>query len=96
MSETISEVRRLPARREVAVGDTWDLGSLFSSDGEWEAALASWEKRIPDYAAFAGTLGSSPERLAECLAFDIANDREGDRLRTCVPARTRGRPRPSG
>ena len=82
MSETISEVRRLPARREVAVGDTWDLGSLFSSDGEWEAALASWEKRIPDYAAFAGTLGSSPERLAECLAFDIANDREGDRLGT--------------
>jgi oligoendopeptidase F len=75
-------VKRLPARGEVAVGDTWDLGSLFSSDAEWEAALAEWEKRIPGFAAFAGTLGSSPERLAECLAYDLVVDREGDRLAT--------------
>jgi oligoendopeptidase F len=75
-------VKRLPARGEVAVGDTWDLGSLFSSDAEWESALAEWEKRIPGFAAFAGTLGSSPERLAECLAYDLVVDREGDRLAT--------------
>jgi oligoendopeptidase F len=75
-------VKRLPARSEVAVGDTWDLGSLFSSDAEWESALAEWEKRIPGFAAFAGTLGSSPERLAECLAYDLVVDREGDRLGT--------------
>jgi oligoendopeptidase F len=66
----------------VAVGDTWDLHSLFASDAEWEAALAEWEQRIPGFAAFAGTLGSSPERLAECLAYDLAVDREGDRLGT--------------
>ena len=75
-------VKRLPARGDVAVGDTWDLGSLFSSDAEWEAALAEWEKRIPGFAAFAGTLGSSPERLAECIEYDLAVDREGDRLGT--------------
>ena len=75
-------VKRLPARGEVAVGDTWDLGSLFGSDAEWEAALAEWEKRIPGFAAFAGTLGSSPERLAECIAYDLAVDRDGDRLGT--------------
>jgi oligoendopeptidase F len=75
-------VKRLPARGEVAVGDTWDLGSLFSSDAEWDAALAEWEKRIPGFAAFAGTLGSSPERLAECLEYDLAVDREGDRIGT--------------
>jgi oligoendopeptidase F len=78
----VSGVKRLPARGEVAVGDTWDLGSLFSSDAEWDAALAEWEKRIPGFAAFAGTLGSSPERLAECLEYDLAVDREGDRLGT--------------
>ena len=75
-------VKRLPARGDVAVGDTWDLKSLFSSDAEWAAALAEWEKRIPGFAAFAGTLGSSAERLAECLAYDLAVDREGDRLGT--------------
>lgn len=78
----VGEVKRLPARGDVAVGDTWDLGSLFASDAEWEAALAEWEKRIPGFAAFAGTLGSSPERLAECLAYDLSVDREGDRLGT--------------
>jgi oligoendopeptidase F len=78
----VGAVKRLPARGEVAVGDTWDLGSLFSSDAEWDAALAEWEKRIPGFAAFAGTLGSSPERLAECLEYDLAVDREGDRIGT--------------
>jgi len=77
-----SAVKGLPPRRDVAVGDTWDLASLFRSDAEWEAALAAWEGRIPEFAAFAGTLGSSPERLAECLALDLAIDREGDRLGT--------------
>jgi oligoendopeptidase F len=75
-------VKKLPARKDVAAGDTWDLASLFSSDKEWEQALAAWEKRIPEFAAFAGTLGSSAERLAECLAFDLAYDREGDRIGT--------------
>jgi len=75
-------VKSLPARRDVAVGDTWDLTSLFASDAEWEAALADWERRIPGFAPFAGTLGSSPERLAECLAYDLAVDREGDRIGT--------------
>lgn len=78
----VGAVKRLPARGDVAVGDTWDLKSLFSSDAEWAVALAEWEKRIPGFSAFAGTLGSSAERLAECLSYDIAVDREGDRLGT--------------
>jgi len=81
MTEAVIE-KKLPARPDVPIGDTWDLASLFSSDKEWEAALADWEQRIPGFAAFAGTLGSSPERLTECLAYDIAVDREGDRIGT--------------
>jgi oligoendopeptidase F len=76
------EVKKLPARSEVAVADTWDLSSLFRSDAEWAEALAAWERRIPEFATFQGTLGSSPERLAACLAHDLAYDREGDRLAT--------------
>ncbi|MFM8378105.1 MAG: oligoendopeptidase F [Planctomycetia bacterium] len=81
MTDAVIE-KKLPARRDVPVGDTWDLASLFSSDAEWEAALAEWEKMIPGFDAFAGTLGSAPERLAECLALDVVVDRAGDRLGT--------------
>jgi oligoendopeptidase F len=80
MTET--PVRSLPARKDVPAGDTWDLASLFGSDAAWEAALAAWEARIPAFAAFAGTLRRGPERLAECLAFDLEYDREGERLGT--------------
>ncbi|NBP87865.1 MAG: hypothetical protein EBU59_05030 [Planctomycetia bacterium] len=71
-------MKMLPKRSEVQAGDTWDLASLFANDAEWEQALAAWEKRIPEFDAFAGTLGSSAERLAECLAFDLEIDRAAD------------------
>jgi oligoendopeptidase F len=75
-------VKALPARKDVPVGDTWDLTSLFRSAAEWEEALVAWEDRIPQFAPYAGTLGTSAERLAECLAHDLAFDREGDRIGT--------------
>jgi oligoendopeptidase F len=81
MSDTVN-VKKLPARKDVAVGDTWDLASLCRSDAEWEEALAAWEDRVGQFAPYAGTLASAPERLAECLAHDLAFDREGDRLGT--------------
>ncbi len=80
MSESI--VKTLPPRKDVTAGDTWDLASLFGSDAEWEVALAAWEARLPGFAGFAGTLGSAPRRLADCLAFDLDIDRQGDRVGT--------------
>ena len=82
MANDATAVRSLPARKDVPAADTWDLASLFRSDADWEAALAVWEQGMSGFAAFAGTLGSSAARLAECLAFDLAYDREGDRLGT--------------
>jgi len=82
-----SAVKTLPARKAVPAGDTWDLASLCRSDAEWEQALAVWEARISQFAPYAGTLGTSAERLAECLAHDLAFDREGDRLGTFAQLR---------
>ena len=82
-----SAVKALPARKAVPAGDTWDLASLCRSDAEWEQALAVWEARISQFALYAGTLGTSAERLAECLAHDLAFDREGDRLGTYAQLR---------
>ncbi len=82
MTDAASSVKTLPARKDVRAGDTWDLASLFRSDHEWDEALVAWEDRIPQFTPYAGTLDNSPERLAECLAHDLAFDREGDRLGT--------------
>jgi len=85
MSE--AAVKSLPARRDVPAGDTWDLASLCRSDAAWEQALQAWEERIAEFAPYAGTLGTSADRLAECLTHDLAFDREGDRLGTYAQLR---------
>jgi len=84
---TEAAVKTLPARKDVRPGDTWDLASLFDSDRAWEEALEVWEDRIPQFTTYAGTLGQSPERLAECLVHELAFDREGDRLGTYAQLR---------
>ena len=75
-------MKLLPKRTDVREGDTWDLRSLFASDTEWDEALLKWEKRIPLFRDYVGTLGESAEKLAQCLVFDLEIDREADRLGT--------------
>ena len=75
-------VRQLPPRSKVKPADAWDLSSLYSDDGAWEKAFAQWERQIPRYAEFQGTLGKSAESLAACLEFDEQFDRTGERLGT--------------
>ena len=79
--------KKLPARKDVPPGDTWDLSSLCASDAAWEEALAVWEERIAQIGAYQGTLAASAERLAECLDHQIAFEREGDRLGTYASLR---------
>lgn len=85
---TAPAAKRLPARTEVKIEDTWDLGSLFPSDDAWETAFALWEPRLADYAKFTGTLASSPAAMAACLDFDNDFDRAGERLGTYAHLRT--------
>ncbi len=75
-----STTAQLPRRDEVRVEDTWDLSSLFASDQEWESTFRQWRERISEYEQFRGTLGQSPQRLAQCLEFDLEMDRLGERL----------------
>lgn len=73
---------RLPLRAEVPAEHTWDLSSLFRTDAEWEAAFVEWEKQTDGYAKFRGKLGDGPAVVADCLRFDTAFDRAGDRVGT--------------
>ena len=76
----MSQVKKLPPRSEVLPADTWDLSPLFPSDEAWETAFAAWQERIPQYEKYRGTLASGPEALAALLEFDVAFDRDAERL----------------
>jgi len=79
---------QLLPRNKVKTVDTWDLSSLFVKDEAWEEAFAAWEKQIEGFAQFQGKLGESAETLAECLKFDEAVDRAGERLGTYAHLKT--------
>jgi oligoendopeptidase F len=74
--------KKLPLRQQVKPADTWDLSSLFESDAGWEQAFSAWEKQIPRYEKFRGTLGDGPAALAKCLAFDSDFDRASEPIST--------------
>lgn len=78
----MKKTKHLPIRSDVPIEDTWDLSSLFTSDEAWESAFKEWEGRIPGYERFRGTLGSSADKLRECLDFDVEVDRMGERVGT--------------
>ena len=76
----MSNVKSLPARSAVKVGDTWDLSSLFAGDDDWEKAFQRFEKQVPKFEQHRGKLGHSAKALAACLKFDSELDRLAERL----------------
>ncbi|MBN1394451.1 MAG: oligoendopeptidase F [Pirellulales bacterium] len=73
-------VKKIPARSEVAVADTWDLSRLYPNDSAWEEAFTAWTRQFKGYSAFQGKLAESPKMLAECLRYDLDISRTADRL----------------
>ncbi len=82
------KAKKLPSRKQVKPDDTWNLDSLFKSDDEWEKAFTAWEKQIPRYEKFRGTLGDGPAALAKCFEFDCEFDQAGERLGTYAHLKT--------
>jgi oligoendopeptidase F len=76
----MNQVQQLPARSEVRPEDTWDLSKLFANDAQWETEFSDCEKMIERFAEFRDQLSQSPQRLAECLHFDVQLDRLAERL----------------
>ncbi len=84
----MSKTKRLPQRSKVREQDTWDLSSLYKTNAAWETEFRKWEKRIPRFGKFRGTLGQSAKQLAACLKFDTEFDQVADRLGTYAFLRT--------
>lgn len=75
-------VKKNVLRAEVSGGDTWDLSSLYGSDGDWEIDFAKFQVEIEKYSQFKGKLADGAGVLAECLQFDLSVDRLAERLGT--------------
>jgi oligoendopeptidase F len=61
--------QRVPERSEIPIAYTWDAGSVFASDADWEAAVAEVSSRIEAVAAFRGRLAEGPAILADYMAL---------------------------
>lgn len=53
----------IPARKDVPIDETWDLETMYPSDDAWEAAFRAVEGRLPEMAAYRGTLGDGAGQL---------------------------------
>ena len=70
----------LKKRSEIEEKYKWNLEDMIPSQEALEALLKTVEERIDAYSAFKGTLGSSAQRLAEFLKFDVELDEMFARL----------------
>ncbi|MBQ2105489.1 MAG: oligoendopeptidase F, partial [Lachnospiraceae bacterium] len=70
----------LKKRSEIEEKYKWNLEDMIPSQEALEALLKTVEERIDAYSAFKGTLGSSEQRLAEFLKFDVELDEMFARL----------------
>ncbi|HWO98020.1 MAG TPA: oligoendopeptidase F [Bacillus sp. (in: firmicutes)] len=62
-----SAVKKLPARSEIKVEDTWRLEDIFATDDAWEKEFEEVKALIPNMAKYQGKLGESADMLYEAL-----------------------------
>ena len=66
----MAEIKKIPARSEIAVEDTWATEDLYPSDEAWQAEFAAMEGVKDIFASYAGRLGESGQTLYEYLYYD--------------------------
>ncbi len=82
-----TRITKLRTRTQVKNEDTWDLVSLFAGDEKWSRTFDEWEKLIPRYERFRGTL-ADVKSLVACLKFHLEFERLAERLGTYAFLRT--------
>ncbi|MCA9916201.1 MAG: oligoendopeptidase F, partial [Anaerolineae bacterium] len=59
---------QVPPRAEIPKEQTWNAESMFADKEAWQAEYEALNKAMPQLATFQGTLGDSPENLANYMA----------------------------
>lgn len=63
-------VKKLLARSEIKVEDTWRLEDIFATDEDWEKEYQEVKKLIPEVSSFQGKLAESADTLYEALQYE--------------------------
>ena len=59
----------LPERISIPDGYKWRLCDIFADQEEWEKTFSGLKARLPEMAAFKGTLSRSPARMKELFTL---------------------------
>ncbi|MDQ0268724.1 oligoendopeptidase F [Cytobacillus purgationiresistens] len=62
-------VKKLPARSEIAVEETWRLEDIFASDEDWDKEYHAVKELMPGVEKFKGKLHESADTLFEALQY---------------------------
>lgn len=69
MMSTEKAVKKLPARNEIPVKDTWALENIFATDEKWKEEFEQIKAIIPKAFEFQGKLGENADVLYEALQY---------------------------
>lgn len=81
MMSTEKAVKKLPARNEIPVKDTWALENIFATDEKWKEEFEQIKAIIPKAFEFQGKLGENADVLYEALQYQ---DEVMMRLGNCI------------
>ena len=76
----MEETKKIPARSEIPVEDTWATEDMYASDEAWEAELATLNAAKEQIAAFAGKLSESAQTLYAYLELMENTNSKGELL----------------
>ncbi|MCT8140389.1 oligoendopeptidase F [Anaerobacillus sp. CMMVII] len=64
-----TKMKQLPKREEIPVERTWDVEAIFSNAEAWETEFNSVKEEMPNLQQFKGQLGTSSDKLFQCLKY---------------------------
>lgn len=76
----MTEVKKLPQRKEVPVELTWDLELIFANSGEFDAAVTELEQQATTFLTYQGQVGQSAQTLLTALEAWLDLDRTLEKI----------------
>lgn len=76
----MTEVKKLPQRKEVPVELTWDLELIFANIGEFDTAVTELEQQATTFLTYQGQVGQSAQTLLTALEAWLDLDRALEKI----------------
>lgn len=76
----MTEVKKLPQRKEVPVELTWDLELIFANSGEFDNAVTELEQQATTFLTYQGQVGQSAQTLLTALEAWLDLDRALEKI----------------